>query len=158
MTRLRSLSSLTLLFAFVATPVYAQEQGEPGTFIGPSPIIGSWSFHSAPYREGTCIMSGNMSIRPTSSREIFSCSFTAVEDCEGQDKWVVEQTCKAINREGRLTIKSTIVNFLEAKAFTDSYAPDHFSLDVVSKELMTGALISAVTAPVEFRRDADNVS
>ena len=103
-------------------------------------------------------MSGNMSIRPTNNSEVFSCSFTAVEDCQGQDKWVVEQTCKAVSRDGRVSIKSSIVNFLEAKAYTASYAPDHFALNVVSKELMTGSLVSAVTAAVEFRRDADNVS
>ena len=67
-------------------------------------------------------MSGNMNIRPTAAPNTFSCSFTAVEECTGQDKWIVEQTCKAVNRDGRLSIKSSIVNFLEAKKGTLAYA------------------------------------
>ena len=152
------LSSVMLIAGLLAIPAGAQQDERADTFIGPSPVIGSWSFQTAPYRQGTCTMSGQMNIRPTSSANIFSCSFTATEECTGQDKWVVEQTCKAINREGRLSIESTIVNFLEAKQFTDSYVPDHFALRVVNRELMTGSLISAVSAPIEFRRDAENVS
>jgi len=156
MKRLISLVACALTVALGPVPTSAQERSE--TFIGPSPVVGAWSFRTAPYRGDICVMSGHMNIRPTDNSEVFSCSFTAVEECVGQDKWVVEQTCKAVSREGRLSIKSTIVNFLESKEFTSSYAPDHFGLTVVSKELMTGALISAVTAPVEFHRTADNVS
>ena len=156
MKRLISLAACAITAMFGIMPASAQDGND--TFIGPSPIVGAWSFRTAPYRDGVCVMSGNMHIRPTGNSEVFSCSFTAVEECPGQDKWVVEQTCKAVNRDGRLSIKSTIVNFLESKEFTASYVPDHFGLTVVNRELMTGSLISAVTAPVEFHRDADNVS
>lgn len=154
------LISAMLAATGVGGPANTQEDNDeaPRTYIGPSPIIGAWSFKSAPYRQESCTMSGNMNIQPTSSPNIFKCSFTATEECVGQDKWVVEQTCQAINREGRLSIESTIVNFLEAKPLTDSYQPDHFALNVVSRELMTGSLISAISAPIEFRRNAENVS
>jgi len=115
MKRLFCLTAAMLTGAIIGAP--ASAQGGSDTFIGPSPIVGSWSFRTVPYRQDTCVMSGNMSIRPTNNSEVFSCSFTAVEDCQ-----------------------------------------DHFALNVVSKELMTGSLVSAVTAAVEFRRDADNVS
>jgi hypothetical protein len=141
-----------------AVPAPAQEDENARTYVGPSSIVGAWSFRSAPYRGDACIMSGHMNIRPTTSPGIFSCSFTASEECAGQDKWVVEQTCKAISREGRLSIESKIVNFLEAKQFTQSYAPDHFALTIVNRELMTGSLVSAVSAPIEFRREVENVS
>jgi len=63
-----------------------------------------------------------------------------------------------VNRDGQLSIKSSIENFLEAKEFTDSYVPDNFSLQVESRERMSGLLVSAVSAPVEFRRKPDNLS
>lgn len=153
---------LTCLFlgafaaALIAVPTSAQEDSD--TYISRSPIAGSWTFRTTPYRGGSCVMSGNMNIRATENTNVFACSFTAVEECTGQDKWVVEQTCKAVNNDGEVTIKSQIVNFLESKEYTASYVPDHFGLTLVSRELMTGALISAVSAPVEFRRIPDNLS
>ena len=103
-------------------------------------------------------MSGHMNIRPTATAGVFACNFTAREDCTGQDTWIVEQSCKAVNRDGQLSIKSNIENFLESKEFTDSYEPDNFSLQVESRERMSGLLVSAVTAPIEFRRKPDNLS
>jgi len=157
MKRLICLSLGALTTALVAMPASTQQRSGD-TFIAPSPIVGSWSFQTAPYRGEACVMSGNMNIRPTENSEVFACSFTAIEECTGQDKWVVEQTCKAVNRDGEVSIKSQIVNFLESKEYTASYVPDHFGLTLVNRELMTGALISAVSAPVEFRRIADNLS
>jgi len=156
MKRLTCLALGAFATALIAVPTSAQEESD--TFIGRSPVVGSWSFRTAPYRGDACVMSGNMNIRSTEKPNVFACSFTAVEECTGQDKWVVEQTCKAVNRDGEVSIKSQIVNFLESKEYTASYVPDHFGLTLVSRELMTGALISAVSAPVEFRRVADNLS
>lgn len=157
MNRFICLSAIIMASHLASAPP-AKAQANDKAFIGSSPIVGSWSFRTAPYHEETCVMSGNMSIRPTETADVFNCSFTAVEECTGFDKWVVEQTCKAVNQDGRLSIRSTIVNFLEAREYTESYVPDHFGLEVVSRELMTGYLISAVSAPIEFRREADNVS
>jgi len=156
MKRILYLASLALCAALL--PSSGNTQSEEQGFTRPSPVTGSWSFESSRYREGTCVMSGHMSIRPTSKAGVFACSFTAIEDCTGQDTWVVEQSCKAVNRDGRLSIKSNIENFLEAKEFTDSYVPDNFSLQVESRERMSGSLLSAVIAPVEFRRNPDNLS
>ncbi len=104
-------------------------------------------------------MTGRMSIRSsTVSPNAFTCSFVSVEDCNGLDPWVVEQSCEAEKRDAELTISSRIVSFLEAKEFTGSYAPDHFVLNINSKSQMTGALISAIKAPVEFRREKENLS
>ena len=162
MKRLIFYTFATLLLALTAFPSNGQDSGEDKTeretFVGPPPVVGSWKFQSSRYRADSCVMSGNMYIRQTSSANVFKCSFTAIEDCDGQDKWVVEQTCEATLGDGRLGIKSEIVNFLQAKEFTASYAPDHFALTVDNRELMTGSLVSAVVAPVEFRRQADNLS
>ena len=38
------------------------------------------------------------------------------------------------------------------------YVPDNFTLTIQSDERMFGALVSAVTAPVEFRRANDGIS
>lgn len=148
-------SAAMLLVLGVSIPA---AHSDTESFKEPSPIVGSWSFETAPYREATCVMSGNMNIQATPTPDVFNCSFTAIEACEAREKWVVEQTCKAVSVEGKVLVESSIVNFLEARDYTASYAPDHFQLQVQSRELMTGSLISAVTAPVEFRRNADNLS
>lgn len=158
MTPLKRLIAASFVTCLIGLPCYAQDQRSEETFIGQSPVVGSWSFKTTPYRQGTCKMSGNMNISPTERANMFTCSFTATEECKGQDKWVVEQTCKAVNQDGQLSIKSSIVNFLDGKEYTASYVPDHFALNIISRELMSGSLVSAVSAPVEFRRDADNVS
>jgi len=156
MKRMLSLASLAL--CAVLLPFSANTQSEAPGFTSPSPVIGSWSFESSRYRGGTCVMSGHMNIRPTATAGVYACNFTAIEDCTGQDTWIVEQSCKAVNRDGRLSIKSNIENFLESKEITDSYVPDNFSLEVESRERMSGSLVSAVIAPVEFRRKPDNLS
>lgn len=156
MKQILYLASLALCAALL--PFNANTQSEDRSFTPPSPITGSWSFESARYRGGACVMSGHMNIRPTAKADVYACNFTALEDCTGQDTWVVEQSCKAVNRDGQLSIKSNIENFLEAKEFTDSYVPDNFSLQVESRERMSGLLVSAVSAPVEFRRKPDNLS
>ena len=159
MKRFIHLASTALLLAFSLPFSMAQDREEqPERFVPPSSIVGAWSFETELYRGQSCKMSGNMNINPTDRPNVFNCSFTAIEDCIGQDEWVVEQTCKLVNTEGRLTVKSQIVNFLQSKEYTASYAPDHFSLQVQNRQLMTGSLISAVTAPVTFRRNPDNLS
>lgn len=158
MKKMISFAGLALSLALTASPSIGQELSEPRTYLGPAPVVGAWSFESARYREDTCVMSGNMNIRATDTQNVFRCSFTAIEDCDGEDKWVVEQTCEANLSDGKLAIRSTILNFLQAKEFTDSYAPDHFALSVVNRAFMTGTLVSAVIAPIEFRREAGNVS
>ena len=158
MKQILCFAGLALSLVLTAAPSEGQADSERKTYLGPSPVVGSWKFETARYREDACVMSGNMHIRPTESQTDFNCSFTAVEDCVGEDKWIVEQTCEANLANGKLAIRSTIVNFIEAEAFTDSYAPDHFALSVISREFMTGKLVSAVVAPIEFRREADNVS
>lgn len=149
---------ILLLASLLASTVPSQAQTPSDTFIPPSPIIGSWSFQTDEYREGTCKMSGKMSIRKTSEANAFTCSFVSIEKCDGSDRWVVEQTCEVSKHDKELTISSQIVNFLEAREFTGSYAADHFVLNIASKHLMTGSLVSAVRAPVEFRRDKENLS
>ena len=124
----------------------------------PASISGTWAFETSDYRDGTCRMSGKMHIRPSKSQTNLTCSFTAIEECAGSDRWVVEQTCAASRRDTELSISSKIVSFLEAKEFTDSYAPDHFLLNVINKERMTGSLVSAIRAPVEFWREEENLS
>ena len=47
---------------------------------------------------------------------------------------------------------------LEAKVEGLIYVPDNFTLTIESADRMFGALVSAVTAPAEFRRSSDGIS
>ena len=53
---------------------------------------------------------------------------------------------------------ATIEEMLETKMPEMYYVPDNFTLTIQSHERMFGALVSAVTAPVEFRRANDGIS
>jgi hypothetical protein len=55
-------------------------------------------------------------------------------------------------------VRSTIEEMLETKMPGMYYVPDNFTLTIQSDERMFGALVSAVTAPVEFRRANDGIS
>lgn len=157
MTRLICLATCSFMLAAHAPAVFAQD-GTPAPRAVSTPIGGAWTFQSEPYRGGVCTMSGQMQIRPDEASPSYDCNFVAVEDCAGEDRWVVEQSCKAVEREGRLYIKSAITGFIEAEASTDSYLTDNFQLEIRSRSLMEGFLVSAVTAPIRFRRAVDLVS
>jgi hypothetical protein len=47
---------------------------------------------------------------------------------------------------------------LEQKVEGLIYVPDNFSLTIQDHSRMWGALVSAATAPVEFRRSEDGIS
>ncbi|MEL7129786.1 MAG: hypothetical protein AAGK23_09580 [Pseudomonadota bacterium] len=136
------------IVGFTATSASAREEN----------IIGSWSFETDRYRADTCVLYGSMQVRPTAEEDIYRCTFTAVEDCDGQDRWVVEQTCRASRDGDNLAIQSTIVNFLEFEQHTENYAPDHFALAVESANKMVGTLVSAIRAKVTFERTPDTIS
>lgn len=130
---------------------------------GSERAIGSWSFQSVPYRDDTCQMSGTMHIRPqrdasSLNADGLSCAFTAVEACVGQDRWIVEQICTVEQSANQLSIRSSIVNFIEADTFTGSYLPDHFVLTIESASRMKGQIISSISAGVEFVRQEEAVS
>ena len=50
------------------------------------------------------------------------------------------------------------MDMLESKVEGLVYMPDNFTLTIESADRMFGALVSAVTAPAEFRRANDGIS
>ncbi|MEO1476257.1 MAG: hypothetical protein AAFS13_07725 [Pseudomonadota bacterium] len=145
-TKLRAAVMMTLALG-VSAPASAQTD-----------IVGSWTFETERYRAGVCRLYGTMKVRTTPENDVYRCAVTAVEDCEGQDRWVVEQTCSAYRANNILSVRSTIVSFIEANVNPENYVPDHFALEIASPDLMTGSLVSAIVAPVEFRRTTDGIS
>jgi len=71
---------------------------------------------------------------------------------------VVRQSCEARRFGNQVSVRSTIEEMIETKAPDMLYVPDNFTLTIQSHERMFGALVSAVTAPVEFRRANDGIS
>ena len=71
---------------------------------------------------------------------------------------VVEQSCQARRFGNQVSDRSQITQMLEQKVEGLIYVPDNFSLTIQDHTRMWGALVSAATAPVEFRRSEDGVS
>lgn len=121
-------------------------------------VLGNWSFQTSPYRGGQCVMTGTMTLSPHPDEGRYACELTAVEMCSMWGRSVVRQSCDVRRFGDQVSVRSTIEEMLEAKFEGLVYVPDNFTLTVQSHERMFGALVSAVTAPVEFRRANDGIS
>nr|WP_070960136.1 hypothetical protein [Hyphomonas sp. Mor2] len=124
----------------------------------PSDVLGSWSFQTKPYRQGQCIMTGTMRLTSHPEDGLYECELTAVEVCSMWGRSVVEQTCQARRFGNQVSVRSQITQMLEQKFEGLIYVPDNFSLTIQDHTRMWGALVSAATAPVEFRRAEDGIS
>lgn len=141
--------------AFLAcAPAHADSKNETD----PTDVIGTWSFQTKPYRGGECMMSGTMYLSPHPEEGLYGCELTAVEVCSMWGRSVVRQSCKARRFGDQISIRSQIEEMLEAKVEGLIYVPDNFTLTIQSADRMFGALVSAVTAPAEFRRANDGIS
>ncbi len=149
----RTLAALALAWT-IAGPALANS----GKDKDPSDVLGSWSFQTSPYRSGQCVMSGTMRLSPHPDEGRYGCELTAVEMCSMWGRSVVRQSCEARRFGDQVSIRSTIEEMLESKLEGLVYVPDNFTLTIQSQERMFGALVSAVTAPVEFRRANDGIS
>jgi hypothetical protein len=121
-------------------------------------VLGNWSFQTRPYRDGQCVMTGTMNLSPHKEEGRYTCELTAVEMCSMWGRSVVRQSCEAKRFGDQVSVRSTIEEMLETKSPEMVYVPDNFTLTVQSSKRMFGALVSAVTAPVEFRRANDGIS
>lgn len=121
-------------------------------------ILGSWSFQTNPYRSGQCVMTGTMRVAPHEEEGRYNCEITAVEMCSMWGRSVVRQSCEIRRFGDQVSIRSSIEEMLETKFEGLVYVPDNFTLTVRSADHMFGALVSAVTAPVQFRRTRDGIS
>jgi hypothetical protein len=121
-------------------------------------VLGNWSFQTRPYREGQCVMTGTMHLSPHPDEGLYACEITAVEMCSMWGRSVVRQSCEARRFGDQVSVRSTIEEMIETKSPEMLYVPDNFTLTIQSHERMFGALVSAVTAPVEFRRANDGIS
>ncbi|MEL7283868.1 MAG: hypothetical protein AAGJ68_05135 [Pseudomonadota bacterium] len=124
----------------------------------PSDVLGAWSFQTKPYRDGQCIMTGTMRLSSHPEEGLYECELTAVEVCSMWGRSVVLQECKARRFGNQVSVRSQITQLLEQKVEGLIYVPDNFSLTIQDHSRMWGALVSAATAPVEFRRSEDGIS
>ncbi len=121
-------------------------------------VLGSWTFQTRPYNDGQCLMTGTMRLSPDPAEGLYKCELTAVEVCSMWGRSVVLQTCKARRFGNQVSIRSTISQMLETEADGLNYWPDNFTLTIQDASRMYGALVSAATAPVEFRRSEEGIS
>ncbi|MEZ6001953.1 hypothetical protein [Hyphomonas sp.] len=152
-SHLARMAALALAGALlVTTPAHA------GTEDDPTDVLGTWSFRTKPYRGGECLMTGTMYLTPHPDDDQYTCELTAVEVCSLWGRSVVRQSCKARRFGDQLSIRSEIEEMLESKVEGLVYVPDNFTLTIESANRMFGALVSAVTAPAEFRRASNGIS
>jgi hypothetical protein len=123
-----------------------------------SDVLGTWTFQTRPYRNGQCLMTGTMNLSPHPELGQYACELTAVEVCSTWGRSVVRQSCQARRFGDQVSIRSQIEAMLESKVEGLVYMPDNFTLTIESADRMFGALVSAVTAPAEFRRANDGIS
>ncbi len=124
----------------------------------PGDVLGSWSFQTKPYRNGQCIMTGTMRLSSHPDEGLYGCELTAVEVCSMWGRSVVLQECQARRFGNQVSVRSKISQMLEQKTEGLVYVPDNFTLTIQDASRMWGALVSAATAPVEFRRSEDGIS
>ena len=153
MLRRASLALLTAALLAV-TPAMAQDAPESD----PGDILGNWTFQTKPYRDGECIMSGTARLTPHPEEGLYNCELTAIEVCSMWGRSVVVQSCKARRFGNQVSIRSEIEQFLESKPEGLLYVPDNFALTIQNAKRMYGSLVSAATAPVEFRRSEEGIS
>jgi hypothetical protein len=156
MNTIRTLA-LAALVITLAAGLPAQANKGKGDKDG-TDVLGNWSFQTKPYREGQCVMTGTMNLSPHPDEGLYTCEITAVEMCTMWGRSVVRQSCEARRFGNQVSVRSTIEEMLETKMPGMYYVPDNFTLTIQSDERMFGALVSAVTAPVEFRRANDGIS
>ena len=142
---------MAALFSLALLPAQADTKD-------PTDVLGSWSFQTKPYRQGQCIMTGTMRLSSHPEDGLYECELTAVEVCSMWGRSVVEQSCKARRFGNQVSVRSQITQMLEQKFEGLIYVPDNFSLTIQDHTQMWGALVSAATAPVEFRRSEDGIS
>ncbi len=128
----------------------------------PTDVLGTWTFQTSPYRDGQCLMSGTMRLTPNPEEGVYDCELTAMEVCSLWGRSLVRQSCTARRFGNQVSIRSTIEEMLESKFQSEdmafNYVPDNFALTIQSAQRMFGSLVSAVSAPVEFRRAEQGIS
>jgi len=128
----------------------------------PRDVLGVWTFQTQPYRDGSCRMTGRMHLSSDPENGVYGCELTALEVCSLWGQSVVRQSRTERRFGNQVSVRSQVEEILESKSeiegFVLNYVPDNFALTVQSSERMYGALVSAVTAPVEFRRSEEGMS
>ena len=155
---------VSVMLGLCATPAANADadSADPSVKSNASDILGQWGFQTKPYRGGSCVMSGTLHLSPDGEDGVYGCELTALEICSLWGQSIVRQSCTARRFGNQLSIRSQIEEILETKSHLDgfqlNYVPDNFALTIRSADRMYGALVSAVTAPVEFHRTSTGVS
>ena len=139
-------SAIALLSFAIATPALAQPaQRAPN-------IAGEWVFESPLEPDDGCVISGRAVLTPTRERGVYTLTTRGQEQCP-DGNWTSEQNCTARQTGNRVDITCEVV-----RANPGNYAPDDFQLDVQSRELMTGMLLSTRNGRATWRRARAYVS
>ncbi|MGB3625413.1 MAG: hypothetical protein WA989_06290 [Henriciella sp.] len=139
------------LIGLLALPVAAQTSAPL-----PPNLSGLWTFEADVQQ--ICSFTGQARLIPRDDPSSYGCELTARQDCPAVDvTYTVEQTCTADVEDGVLTVRSTIVNFLEGSP-TGNYLPDNFQLRIEDASTLNGVLLGTGAYPAIWRRAEGAIS
>lgn len=115
-----------------------------------SDISGNWSFRTGDYYDG-CRITGEMVILPTEQAGVLACEFTTHEVCPGLEGQI-RQSCTAQVSGKSVRIDSQLTEIIHQSPQPYGYSPDNWSLEIQTRDRMTGQLDSAARALVIFER------
>ena len=154
--RIGAMLSGLVIGLLIAGPAQADGPSDP------TDVLGVWTFQTQPYREGQCLMSGSMRLSDHPYAGVYDCELMAMEVCSLWGRSLVRQSCQARRFGNQVSIRSEIEEIVESKMASEDfelhYVPDNFALTIQSAQRMFGSLVSAVSAPVEFRRAESGIS
>lgn len=119
-------------------------------------IVGHWTFTAAIADE--CDFGGTGRLEKVGENR-YKGEVTARQSCIGlEEDYLVRQQCDASQIGNQLSIRCTIVEFINGFE-SPFYYPDNFTLTIESSERMHGALVSAGRAtPAEWVRAERGIS
>jgi hypothetical protein len=142
---IRTISAALIILALSA-PAQADEAAN---------VAGRWVF-TAQIGMG-CDFGGQAFLKQISP-DRYEGELTATQSCvDLPEDYIVRQECEASRLGDQLSIRCTVVEFMNGFS-SEFYYPDNFTLTIASSERMHGALVSASTAPAVWQRNDGGIS
>lgn len=162
-------TGMAIIAAAMLSPV-AFAQGKPAK-PAQADISGAWTFREY-LKADVCPLSGEITFTRTPTRDRYTCSFQARNECpmaDGRTEWqLVQQSCSATLKGDRVEIVSKVVKKLDAgppdqKArllAQGGYNADNFSLAIqaAGEEMVGRSYDGRVDATIRFSRKREKIS
>jgi len=119
----------------------------------PEPLLGRWTFETAPHPNSGCIIAGTADFTPGVAPRALTVVIEAEERCpRSAQRARVTERCGAVRVDADVQIRCRLV-----RSNSPDYVPDHFQLRLDSPYSMSGRLDDerAWNVPVRFERPGE---